>query len=217
MDFVSARHNMVASQVRTWDVLDPRVLSAMEQLPREDFVPELFKNLAYADTAIPLYGQQTMLPPKEQGRILQAVAIAPHERVLEVCTGTGYLTALLAQFAKEVVSVDIDPNQQAQAQRNLTQHGINNVELVTQDASHGFEQHGSFDVIIITGGLPKLPQSYKNILNLHGRIFVTIGQAPLMHATLMYHPTVDVWQETVLYETVVPMMENTAALKEFDF
>jgi protein-L-isoaspartate(D-aspartate) O-methyltransferase len=208
---------MVASQVRTWDVLDPSVLNAMEQLPREDFVPQVYKNLAYADTAIPLYGQQTMLPPKEQGRILQAVAIQPHERVLEICTGTGYLTALLAQFAKTLVSVDINPTLQAQAKDNLARHHIHNVELVTQDASHGFEQHGTFDVIVITGGLPKLPESYKNILNLKGRIFVIMGQAPLMYATLINHPTNEIWQEVVLYETVVPMMEHANALKEFDF
>lgn len=217
MDFAKARHNMVASQVRTWDVLDPSVLNAMEQLPREDFVPELFKNLAYADTAIPLDGQQTMLSPKEQGRILQALTILPHERVLEICTGTGYLTALLAQFAKTVVSVDINPTLQAQAKDNLARRHIHNVELVTQDASHGFEQQGTFDVIVITGGLPKLPQSYKNILNLKGRIFVIMGQAPLMYATLIKHPTNEIWQEIVLYETVVPMMEHANALKEFDF
>ena len=217
MNFAVARHNMVASQVRTWDVLDPSVLKAMEQLPREDFVSEPYKNLAYADTAIPLYGQQTMLPPKEQGRILQAVAIQPHERVLEICTGTGYLTALLAQFAQSVVSVDINPTLQAQAKNNLARHHIHNVELITQDASQGFEQQGTFDVIVITGSLPKLPESYKNILNLKGRIFVIIGQAPLMYATLINHPTQEIWQETVLYETVVPMMEHASALKEFDF
>jgi protein-L-isoaspartate(D-aspartate) O-methyltransferase len=217
MDFAKARHNMVASQVRTWDVLNPSVLNAMELLPREDFVPEPYKNLAYADTAIPLDAQHTMLPPKEQGRILQAVAIQPHERVLEIGTGTGYLTALLAKFAKEVISVEINPTLQAQAERNLTQHNINNVKLVTADASHGFEQHGHFDVIVITGGLPQLPESYKKILNLKGRIFVIIGQAPLMYATLIYHPAGDIWQKTVLYETVVPMMAHTDALKEFDF
>lgn len=217
MDFASARHNMVASQVRTWDVLNPSVLNAMEQLPREDFVPALFKNLAYADTAIPLSGEQTMLPPKEQGRILQALTIQPFERVLEICTGTGYLTALLARFAKEVVSVDINPALQAQAKCNLQQHGIDNVELITADASHGFEQRGTFDIIVITGGLPKLPQAYKKILNLNGRIFVIIGKAPVMHATLINHPTADVWQTSVLYETVVPMMEHADSLKEFDF
>lgn len=217
MDFTAARYNMVASQVRTWDVSNPDVLQAMETLPREDFVPEAFKNLAYADTAIPLKGKQTMLQPKEQGRILQALNIQKHERVLEICTGSGYLTALLAQFAKEVVSVDIDATLQAQAKKSLEQHHIQNVTLITQDASQGFDQYGHFDVIVITGGLPKLPQSYKNILNLKGRIFVIIGEAPLMHATLINHPTVEVWQETVLYETVVPMMEHASRLKEFDF
>lgn len=217
MDFVSARYNMVASQVRTWDVSDPRVLNAMEKLTREDFVPEPFKNLAYADTAIPLNNTQTMLQPKEQGRILQALAIQPHERVLEICTGTGYLTALLAEFAKEVVSVDINPTLQAQAKKSLEKHHIENVSLVTQDASQGFDQHGHFDVIVITGGMPRLPQPYKNILNLKGRIFVIIGQAPLMYATLINHPAVEVWQEIVLYETVVPMMEHANRLKEFDF
>ncbi len=217
MDFASARHTMVASQVRTWDVFNPHVLDAMEQLPREDFVPELYKNLAYADAAIPLYGEQTMLAPKEQGRILQALNIQPNERVLEICTGTGYLTALLAQFAHEVVSVDINALMQAEAQHNLAKHQIENVKLITADASLGFEQHGMFDVIVITGGLPKLPETYKHILNLNGRIFAILGRAPIMKALIINHPTIEVWQETVLYETVVPMMEQSNHLKEFDF
>lgn len=217
MNFASARHNMVASQVRTWDVLDLRVLDVMEQLPREDFVPEPFKNLAYADTALPLYGEQTMLPPKEQGRILQALTLSPSDRVLEVCTGTGYLTALLAQLSKEVVSVDINPTLQAQAKRNLALHHINNVSWVVADASQGFSQAGHFDVIVITGGLPQLPEAYKQILNVKGRIFANLGRAPLMHATLFNHPDSHVWQKTVLYETLVPMMEQTHSHEAFDF
>ncbi|MGA2655458.1 MAG: protein-L-isoaspartate O-methyltransferase [Gammaproteobacteria bacterium] len=217
MDFSAARHNMVASQVRTWDVFAPKVLDAMAELPREDFVPEVYKNLAYADTAIPLSSSQTMLPPKEQGRILQALEIKPDDRVLEICTGTGYLTTLLAQFAKEVVSVDINPEIQAQAKNNLAKHHINNVKLITQDASHGFENHGLFDVIVITGGLPLLPQAYKKLLNVNGRIFAILGKAPIMKATLFTFNANNILSEKILYETVVPMMEHANHLKEFNF
>lgn len=217
MNFAKARFNMVASQVRTWDVLDPRVLNAMEQLPREDFVPEVFKQLAYADIAIPISEGQTMLPPKEQGRILQALDIQPFERVLEICTGTGYLTALLASFAKEVVSVDINPSLQAHAKQNFIKQGIRHIELVTGDASQGWDHSGTFDVIVITGSLPVLPAAYKNILNLNGRIFTIIGKAPVMYATLINHPAADIWQETVLYETVVPTMIGATAPEGFDF
>lgn len=217
MDFSAARHNMVASQVRTWDVFSPAVLDAMAELPREDFVPEVYKNLAYADTAIPLTDTQNMLPPKEQGRILQALAIKKSDRVLEICTGTGYLTALLAQFAREVVSVDINADIQAQAKNNLTKHHICNVEFVTQDASLGFDNHGLFDVIVITGGLPKLPQAFKNILNLNGRLFAILGKAPIMKATLFTRQSNEIYSEKILYETVVSQMENAHHLKDFDF
>lgn len=216
MNFAKARHNMVASQVRTWDVLNPDILNAMEQLPREDFVPETFREFAYADMAIPLGHGQSMLPPKEQGRILQALAIQKHDRVLEICTGTGYLTALAAQFAKEVVSIDIHASIQAMARENLAKHAIQNVKLVTGSVSCGEIEQGLFDVIMITGGLPSLPLAYQKMLNPGGRIFAIMGQAPAMQATLWHHPGEDVWQKTVLYETIVPMMEQ-AFNKEFNF
>jgi protein-L-isoaspartate(D-aspartate) O-methyltransferase len=217
MNYAKARHNMVASQIRTWDVSNPDVLALMEQLPREDFVPENLRQFAYADMAIPLENGQTMLPPKEQGRILQAVSIKPSDRILEVCTGTGYLTTLCAQLGNFVVSVDINPAQQAQAKKNLAKYDIKNVEFVTADGSQGFIHDETFDVIIITGGLAELPSAYKHILNLDGRIFAIIGKAPLMRATLFTHPGTKLWQETVLYETVVPMMEQAKSIEEFNF
>lgn len=217
MDFAKARYNMVASQVRTWDVLNPDVLAVMAELPREEFVPTALSHFAYADMALPLGEGQVMLPPKEQGRILQAVAIQATDRVLEICTGTGYLTALCAHFAQHVVSVEIDPTLHMQAKQNLKKLGIANVELVLGDGAQGWSAHGTFDVIIITGGLPALPPAYKEILNPGGRLFVTMGQAPLMRANLIHHPAKELWHVTTLYETIVPMMQNTAPLEEFNF
>lgn len=217
MNYPKARHNMIASQVRTWDVSNPKVLDLMETLPREDFTPDGFKHFAYTDMALPLGNGQSVLPPKEQGRILQALNIQPHEKVLEICTGLGYLTALCAQMGAKVVSVDINPALQKEAQKNLAAHRISNVECVCADASVGFASDEPFDVILITGGLPALPAAYKEILNPGGRIFAIIGKAPAMQATLFTYLGDNAWQETVVYETVVPMMQHASIEKEFDF
>jgi protein-L-isoaspartate(D-aspartate) O-methyltransferase len=194
MNYAKARHNMIASQVRTWDVSDEAVLRAMEALPREDFVPEAWQHFAYTDMAIPLGEGQTLLPP-----------------------GTGYLTALCAFLGAKVTSVDINPARQQQAKQSFAQHGLSDIDLITADASQGFASSTLFDVIIITGGLPALPEAYKNLLKPHGRLFAIIGKKPAMQATLFHYLGNNQWFDTVLYETVVPMMEHTPIQKEFIF
>jgi protein-L-isoaspartate(D-aspartate) O-methyltransferase len=210
-----ARHNMIQQQIRPWDVLDQRVLDLLDKMPREDFVPEAYRNVAYADIAIPLGHAEVMLPPRVEARMLQALNIQPHETVLEIGTGSGYVTALLAKLARHVYSVDIHPKFIEAAALKLAAHGIVNVTLETGDAARGWTNYGQLDVIAITGSLPILPDTFPQSLKVGGRLFAIVGDAPAMEAMLITRLSEHEFRRENLFETDIPVLRNAAQPNRF--
>lgn len=217
MNFEEARFNMVEQQVRPWDVLNPDVLSVMGEVPRENFVPAQYRNMAYSDCGVPIGNHHEMMKPVLVGRLLQAVNIQPDDIVLEVGTGTGYLTACLAKLAAYVYSVDINEDFLPQAQRNLISMEIDNVTLQTGDASSGWAERPEYDVIVLTGSVPEVPESYKNSLEVGGRLFAVCGAAPVMEARLITRVSEYDWSEENILETYLPPLENSSKKPEFEF
>jgi protein-L-isoaspartate(D-aspartate) O-methyltransferase len=218
MDFAKARYNMVEQQVRPWDVLDPRVLAVISEMPREQFTPDEYQNLAYVDTRIPLADGSTMLKPNIQGRILQHLDISDDDIVLEVGTGTGYLTACLARLARHVDSVDINAEACEAAAAKLQAMGIDNVTITAGDAAAGWDQQKPYyDAIAITGSLPAIPASYKQLLNIGGRMFVVTGDAPAMTAHLVTRTGKNSWTDKTLFETILDRLTGTESAATFQF
>ena len=206
MDLEQARHNMIEQQIRPWNVLDQQVLDTLSIIKREQFVPETLRNLAFVDTALPLPQRQYMLSPKVEARILQAVKPQKHEQVLEIGTGSGYLSALLAYHAQSVTSIEIFPALVELARHNLSRSYIDNVNVITGNGARGWA--GSYDVICISGGLLSLPQIFLNQLNVGGRIFAFIGEAPVITAQLITRTTVDRYHQSTLFEShVEPLIQ----------
>jgi len=212
-----ARFNMIEQQIRTWEVLDPAVLDLLKQVPREAFVPPQYAGLAFADLEIPIGHGQTMLSPKIEGRILQALEVKKTDKVLEIGTGSGYLTALLAKSAKEVISVDINPDLSQIAQQRLTQQKINRVTLEIGDAANGWDAHAPYDVIVFTGSLPVPPDNVQQSLSVGGRMFVVIGEAPVMEATIIRRVAANSFKHDVLFETCLPALTNAPQPQRFQF
>jgi protein-L-isoaspartate(D-aspartate) O-methyltransferase len=217
MDITEARTNMIKQQFRTWEVLNSDILSLFEKMPREEFVPRCYQHLAFADTPLPLEHGQAMLTPKEEARILDALQIKHHERVLEIGTGSGYFTALLAIQAKHVDSVDIFEDFIVTALQKLQAHHIHNVDLQVGDASLGYKKNTHYDVIIITGSLSQIPKSFLSQLNKNGRLFAFVGKSPAMRATLMTKKEESHVDTQVLFETVVTPLINIHSPSEFVF
>ncbi len=221
MDYNQARFNMVEQQVRPWDVLDPRVLNVIGNIPRELFTPESCKNLAYADTSIPLGVFQDheshMMNPVVEGRLLQALRLSDDDVVLEIGTGSGYLTACLASLARHVDSVDIDPAMTTMAEKNLAKLEISNVNLSTGDASSGWDQKQFYDAIAITGSMQRIPEFYKKALKNGGRLFVITGDAPVMKAQLVTRLSKTEWVVDDLFETCIDPLINAEKPSEFVF
>jgi len=217
MNFEQARFNMIEQQIRTWEVLDPTVLDLLFQVKREDFVPEAHRSLAFADLELPLGHGEAMLQPKVEARIVQELAIAPHETVYEVGTGSGYLTALLARCARHVTSVEIHPDLSEAAARNLERAGIRNVTLLQGDGSRAPLAESAFDVIVIGGSLPMLPQAFLDRLAVGGRIFAVLGDAPVMKAVLVRQPVAGSFQHVELFETMLKPLVNAPQPSRFRF
>ena len=217
MNIEQARHNMIEQQIRPWDVLDQLVLKQILRTPREDFVPAAYRKAAFTDMMLPIGHEQLMMEPKLEGRMLQALAIKPHEKALEVGTGSGYVTALLAGMASQVISVEIIAELQEQAKARLAKHGIKNVTLEVGDAARGWDAYQPYDVIAVTGSLPMLPQSLKENLQIGGRLFAIVGEAPAMEATLVTRINANEWREEVLFETMVPPLLSTDNVQHFEF
>ena len=213
----TARFNMIEQQIRTWEVLDPTVLDLLKQVPREAFVPPQYAGLAFADLEIPIGHGQTMLSPKIEGRILQALELKKTDKVLEIGTGSGYLTALLAKLAKEVISVDIHADLSQIAQQRLAQQKISNVTLEIGDAANGWEAHAPYDVIVFTGSLPVPPENVQQSLNVGGRMFVVTGEAPVMEATIIRRIAANSFKQDVLFETCLPTLTNAPQPERFQF
>jgi protein-L-isoaspartate(D-aspartate) O-methyltransferase len=208
MNIEQARYNMVEQQIRPWDVLDQDVLNLLFKIRREDFVPEAHSALALVDMDIPLGHGQAMWTPKLEARVIQELAIQPTDRVLEIGTGSGYLTALLAAEAAEVVSVDIVPEFTAAATQKLHAHGFTNVVLHTGDAARDWPDEAGFDVIVLTGSTPLLSDAFRRRLNVGGRLFAIVGQAPVMQAQLITSTAPGATRSIVLFETCVAPLLN---------
>jgi protein-L-isoaspartate(D-aspartate) O-methyltransferase len=217
LNFAQARYNMVEQQVRPWEVLDQHVLDLMQAMPREHFVPDAYRGLAYADTCIPLGHGETMLSPKLEGRIMQAVAIGIRDNVLEIGTGSGYLTSLLANAGQHVRSVDIVPEFTRHTASRLAGLGINNVSLETGDGLDGWRQHAPYDVIVIGGSLPVFRPALQEQLNVGGRLFVVIGNAPVMEARLITRIGEEEWRSEALFETELPPLRGALQPPAFVF
>lgn len=219
MDMEQARFNMVEQQIRPWDVLDQDVLDLLRELKREDFVPEQYRGLAFSDMEIPLGHGEAMLSPKLEARMLQEVGVKATDKVLEVGTGSGYMTALLARMANRgsVLSVEIIPELSLQAAVLLKQHGASNVTLETGDAARGWKQGGSYDVIVLTGSVPVLPEAFQANLKVGGRLFAVVGESPVMEAQLITCVAEGVYRTTNLFETSVPSLKNAMQPQRFVF
>ena len=180
MNFEQARFNMVEQQVRTWEVLDERVLELLESTHREDFVPVRYRKMAFTDMAIPLDQGQSMMKPVVEGRLLQALELKPDETVLEIGTGSGFITACLAQLAKQVVSVDIYEQFANEVAAKLKEKDIHNVELETGNVMTGWQPEQAHDVLVVTGSVSEIPDHFRGWVNPSGRIFVVCGESPAM-------------------------------------
>lgn len=210
-----ARHNMIEQQIRPWDVLDQSVLDLMYSLPREAFVPEEYCNLAFADTTIPLGHEQMMMSPKLEGRVLQALTVNPNDNVLEIGTGSGYFTALLARAAKIVETVDIFDDFVQAAAAKLKTFSINNVMFSTGDASQGWQADKHYDVIVFTASVPVLPLHFQEQLNDGGCLFAIVGEAPIMQAQLITRINEQELIQDILFETFLPPLINAPQPQKF--
>jgi protein-L-isoaspartate(D-aspartate) O-methyltransferase len=219
MNLEQARHNMVEQQIRPWDVLDQSVLDLLSKVKREAFAPAGRQALAFADICLPLGDKpaQIMLEPKMEARMLQALALRPTDKVLEIGTGSGYMAALLAAKSEHVVSVEIDARLAEQARQNLQRAGVNNVSLEVADGSQGFAARGPYDVIVISGGLPEIPDVILRQLRSGGRLVAIVGAAPVMRAELVTRTSEHAYSTQTLFETVTPYLENLAAANAFRF
>jgi len=212
-----ALFNMVEQQIRPWEVLDQKVLDTLMAVPRVNFVPDDQQGLAYADTCIKLNHGQCMMAPKMEGRLLQAVNLQAEDTVLEVGTGSGYLTALLAKMCKHVYSVDIYPDFIETADRRIHTAGLTNATLEVGDAATGWSHHAPYDVIAVTASLPCSAQVYLDQLKIGGRCFAVIGEAPVMQATLFQRVDRDQWSQESLFETELPALVNAEQPQKFVF
>jgi protein-L-isoaspartate(D-aspartate) O-methyltransferase len=216
MDYEQARFNMVEQQVRTWDVLDQEVLDLLFAVKREEFVPTAYRSLAFADLELPLANGQYMWSPKFEARVLQALNLKRRESVLEIGTGSGYFSALLAHCAASVTSVEIDLTLSAQAAATLARNGVANVRCETGDGARGWGSE-QFDAIVLTGSTPLLPESFFRQLKPGGRIFAVVGDAPVMTARLVDWTAPGSRVTTDLFETVIAPLVNAAAPTRFQF
>lgn len=212
-----AHFNMVEQQIRPWEVLDPRVLDVFAQIPRADFVSDKYRGLAYADLQIPLGHQQSMMPPKVEARMLQALNIKPSERILEIGTGSAYVTALMAKLGHHVFSVDIFPEFIHNGAQLLKRHHIENVTLEVGDAAQGWKANGPYDVIAVTGSLPIYTPVFESLLKENGRLFVVTGVAPVMEAWLLTRTGTNQYAKEILFETVLAPLINVPQPEAFVF
>ena len=213
----TARFNMIEQQIRTWEVLDPVVLALLNEIPREHFVPTEYQGLAFADIEIPIGAGQTMLSPKLEGRILQALNVQKTHHVLHIGTGSGYVTALLASLAKHVTSVEIDAELSAKAAQNLAKHTIQNVTLLVADSALGLPKQAPFDLIVYTASSPVEPLGVRNQLAIGGALFIVLGTGPAMQATLIQRLSDTAFKQDVLFETYVPELVNAPQASTFKF
>ena len=217
MDFETARFNMVEQQIRTWEVLDPNVLEACTKVQREWFVPDEYKQLAFTDTPIDIGHGQATMPPKIEARLLQALDVQRSDRVLEIGTGSGYLTALLGTLAAHVTSIEIFEDLSKRAKANLRRAAIGNTKLHVGDAVDGWSTAEPYDIIVVTGSSPDRRPAIEQQMSINGRMFIVIGQAPVMEALLITRLSKDSWATESLFETELLPLIGAERQPEFQF
>ncbi|KQT42631.1 MULTISPECIES: protein-L-isoaspartate O-methyltransferase [unclassified Methylophilus] len=216
-DQATARFNMIEQQIRTWEVLDPKVLATLNSIPRENFVPDAYRGLAFADIEIPLAHDQQMLSPKVEGRFLQALQLQATDKVLLIGAGSGYLAALMAQHAAQVTALEIFPDLCELASQNLSKQGIQNVQVIEADGHSGLESNAPFDAIVFTASSPVEAEGVRRQLSIGGRMLIVLGKAPVMQATLIQRLAEHSYKQDVLFETSLTEMQNAPQAQAFSF
>lgn len=223
MNFEQARYHMIEQQIRPWEVLDTQVLALLAVVRREDFVPLAHKSLAFADLEIPLppgtHASQCMLSPKVEARLLQDLAVQKHEKVLEIGAGSGYMAALLAHRAQQVISLEIEPVLADMARENLQKAGVHNARVVQRDGSKPLDGDlaGPFDVIVLSGSVAQVPESLKAQLKVGGRLAAIVGSDPVMCATIVTRVSETAWRTAQDWETIAPRLQGFAEPSAFRF
>jgi protein-L-isoaspartate(D-aspartate) O-methyltransferase len=217
MDSEIARFNMIESQVRTWEVLDQAVLDLLHEVKREEFVPPQYRALAFTDMEIPLGHGEVMLTPKMEARMLQELTLSKADRVLEIGTGSGYVTALLARLAGQVVSVERIEAFSHAAARRLAGHDLRNIELEIGDGAAGWPQKGPYDAILLTGSVPLVPDEFRQQLAIGGRLLAVVGDEPVMTATIVTRVAESAYASAGLFETCIPPLKNVRQPERFVF
>ncbi|GJI97804.1 methyltransferase domain-containing protein [Rugamonas sp. FT107W] len=217
MNIEQARFNMIEQQIRPWDVLDTSVLDLLLVVKRENFVPAAHKALAFADTEIPLPGGVAMLNPKVEARLLQDVNVKKHESVLEIGAGSGYMAALLAHKGRHVTAVEVSPELKALAEKNLADNGVTNVTVELGNGAQGWSKGAPWDVIVVTGSLPVLPEALLQQLKVGGRLAAIIGQSPAMKAQLITRTGEAGYDTRTLFETDVQPLASAVQPSQFKF
>ena len=217
MNFEQARFNMVEQQIRPWEVLDQDVLDLLMTVKREEFVPAVHRELAFADVEIPIGCDQVMLKPVIEGKVLQALRLGKADSVLEVGTGSGYFAALLAARTEWVRTIEIEPELVKLASANLARNGVENVVVVQGDGIGGWAERAPYDVIVVSGGLPFVPQALLEQLKVGGRLFAFVGEAPVMKARLVTCEAEGRFRTEDIFETVVPMLKDAPQRDGFSF
>jgi len=212
-----ARFNMIEQQIRPWEVLDPAVLALLSVVKREEFVPLAHKALAFVDMELPLPGGQCMLAPKVEARLLQELNVQPHEKVLEIGAGSGYMAALLAHRAQRVITLEINPELARLARTNLQQAGIRNVEVREADGAKDVAVDGPFDVILLSGSVAEVPQPLLNQLKVGGRLAAIVGYDPMMRATIVTRGGETAFHAIQPWDTVAPRLQNFPEPSRFNF
>ena len=217
-DLEIARRNMVLQQIRPWDVFDERVLSAIQTIPREKFVPEAYLGLAFADIEVPIGHGQAMMAPRVEARMLQSLDVEPQHSVLEIGTGSGFVTACLARLGGQVISIDLYEEFIAAARKRLEAVGLGaTTQLRTTDAFSESFDNQQFDRSAVTGSLPDYDKRFEQLLTHGGRLFVVIGQAPAMEATLVTRVDENAWHREGLFETELTSLEHAPQPEQFVF
>jgi protein-L-isoaspartate(D-aspartate) O-methyltransferase len=213
MDFEQARFNMVEQQIRPWEVLDPTILDLLFHVKREDFVGENQQALAFTDVELPLPNGTRMLQPKQEARMLQDLSLQASDKVLEIGTGSGYVTALLATLTEKVFSIDCDGKMLEAASQRLHKAGIANVQLIEANGLNGLEKNAPFDAIFVGGSVPTVPEILKQQLAVGGRMIVIVGDEPVMTVRLIQRQSETAFSEDKLYETVISRLKGCEALE----
>jgi len=217
MNFEQARFNMVEQQIRPWQVLDTEVLAVLSKVPRERFAPSPYQAIAYTDVEIPLGHGQQMTPPRIDARLMHDLHLQGHESVLEIGTGSGYLTALLAHRAHQVISLEVHPELAQTAQANLRAAGIRNAEVRVGNGASVQVAEAPFDAIVLGGSVAEVPQSLLGQLKVGGKLIAIVGDDPIMQATLFTRVADQQWQSRSLWDTAVPALESFSKTSHFKF